>query len=54
MPVVKTVFEVEGKHYTIEDAGQATVKAALNKWPRKIVKILGFMINDEFIQADLN
>lgn len=53
MPNVKTVFEVDGDNYPVEGYGQETVKAALKKWPRKIVKLVGFLINEVFYKADL-
>ena len=54
MPTVKTVFEINGEHFTVEGAGQETVKAALKKWKKQVVRLVGFLIDDVFHKADLN
>lgn len=50
---IKTVFEVEKENYTVSGTGQSAVATALSEFKGKVVKLVGFIIDNVFHPADL-
>jgi hypothetical protein len=50
---IKTVFKVDGETYRVNAIGQEAVKYMLRNFARKVVTLVGFLIDDEFKPADL-
>lgn len=53
MKKVQTVFLVDGQTYASPGTGQEASSAALESFPKKVVKIAGFVIDGVFKAVDL-
>lgn len=53
MKKIQTVFIVDGQTYASPGTGQTASTAALASFPKAVIKLHGFIINDEFKPADL-
>lgn len=49
MKKVQTVFMVDGQTYAIDGSGQEAASAALAQFPKKVVLLHGFMMDDVFV-----
>lgn len=53
MKKIQSVFLINGQTYAVDGSGQQAASAALNSFPKDVVKLHGFMINGQFKKADL-
>lgn len=53
MKKIQTVFLVNGDTYAVDGSGQQAAQAALDSFPKDVVKLHGFMIDGQFKKADL-
>lgn len=49
---VKSIFSVDGEHYSVTGCGQQTVGTVLKQFKGKKVFLIGFQINGNFYQPE--
>jgi hypothetical protein len=50
---MNTIFSVNGQGYEVKGVGQSAVTSILKQFPTTKVILVGFMINKEFIKAEI-